>query len=248
MATFQSPKSLLRTLRILLGGRHSWRETVVRAARRGDRKSPPDRNSPTGPGPAKSCEKRSGGFPTPTPSGGLKVPPPIRPTPVPPGPSESNGGEEGDKNVPPPGAPCFSQELPYRPRSGEILREKEWGFSYPHSHGGTESPPSYSRNSGRAGAQRRQPRRRGGQECPPSGGASFLRSSPTGPGPAKSCEKRSGGFPTPTPSGETESPPSYPPNSGPTGAQRKQPRRRGGQECPPSGRGFSYPRLALMGR
>ncbi len=35
------------------------------------------------------------------------VPPPIRPTPAPPGPSESNRGEEGDKNVPPPGAPCF---------------------------------------------------------------------------------------------------------------------------------------------
>ncbi len=57
-------------------------------------------------------------------------------------------------------------------------KKKEWGFSYPHSHGGTESPPSYSRNSGPAGAQRRQPRRRGGQECPPSGGASFLRSPP----------------------------------------------------------------------
>ena len=36
----------------------------------------------------------------------------------------------------------FSSELPHRPRSGEILREKEWGFSYPHSHGGTKSPPS----------------------------------------------------------------------------------------------------------
>ncbi len=103
--------------------------------------------------------------------------------------------------------PMFSQkELPHRPRSGEILREKEWGFSYPHSHGGTKSPPSYSRNSGPAGAQRRQPQRRGGQECPPSGGASFLRSSPTGPGPAKSCEQRSGGFPTPTPTGGLESP------------------------------------------
>ncbi len=33
-----------------------------------------------------------------------------------------------------------------------------------------------------------------------------LRSSPTGPGPAKSCEKRSGGFPTPTPPGGQESP------------------------------------------
>ncbi len=36
----------------------------------------------------------------------------------------------------------FSSELPHRPRSGEILREKEWGVSYPHSHGGTKSPPS----------------------------------------------------------------------------------------------------------
>ena len=63
-----------------------------------------------------------------------------------------------------------SEELPHRPRSGEVLREKEWGFSYPHSHGGTKSPPSYPPNSGPAGAQRRQPRRRGGQECPPSGG------------------------------------------------------------------------------
>ncbi len=67
----------------------------------------------------------------------------------------------------------FSSELPHRPRSGEILREKEWGFSYPHSHGGTKSPPSYSPNSGPAGDQRRQPWRRGGQECPPSGGACF---------------------------------------------------------------------------
>ena len=46
----------------------------------------------------------------------------------------------------------------------------------------------------------------------------------------------SGGFPTPTPTRGPESPPSYPPNSGSTGAQRKQPQQRGGQECPPSGR------------
>ena len=47
---------------------------------------------------------------------------------------------------------------------------KEWGFSYPHSHGGTKSPPSYPPDSGHTGAQRLQPWRRGGQECPPSGG------------------------------------------------------------------------------
>ena len=34
---------------------------------------------------------------------------------------------------------------------------KEWGFSYPHSLGGTESPPSYPPNSGPTGAQRKQP-------------------------------------------------------------------------------------------
>ena len=34
---------------------------------------------------------------------------------------------------------------------------KEWGFSYPHSLGGTKSPPSYSPNSGPAGDQRKQP-------------------------------------------------------------------------------------------
>ena len=74
-----------------------------------------------------------GVFLPPTPTGGLKVPPPIRATLALPEPSESNGGEEGDKKVPPPGAPCFS---------------KEWGFSYPHSLGGTKSPPSYPLNSG----------------------------------------------------------------------------------------------------
>ena len=126
------------------------------------------RSSPTGPGPAKSCEKRSGGFPTPTPTGGQECPPSYPPNSGPTGAQRKQPRRRGDKNVPPPGAPCFSQELPHRPWSGEILREKEWGFSYPHSHGGTKSPPSYSRNSGPAGAQRRQPQRRGGQECPPS--------------------------------------------------------------------------------
>ena len=73
------------------------------------------------------ARKGVGVFLPPLPRGDWKVPPPIRPTPAPPEPSESNRGEEGDKNVPPPGAPCFS---------------KEWGFSYPHSLGGTgKSPP-----------------------------------------------------------------------------------------------------------
>ena len=45
------------------------------------------RNSPTGPGPAKSCEKRSGGFPTPTPTGGLE-------------------------SAPSEGAPCFQRSPP----------------------------------------------------------------------------------------------------------------------------------------
>ena len=67
-----------------------------------------------------------GVFLPPLPRGDRKVPPPIRPTPAPPEPSESNRSEEGDRNVPPPGAPCFS---------------KEWGFSYPHSHGGTGMSP-----------------------------------------------------------------------------------------------------------
>ncbi len=48
---------------------------------------------------------RSGGFPTPTHTGGLKVPPPT--TPALPGPSECDRGEEGDKNVPPPGGHVF---------------------------------------------------------------------------------------------------------------------------------------------
>ncbi len=63
-------------------------------------------------------------------------------------------------------------------------KKKEWGFSYPHSLGGTESPPSYSPNSGPTGAQRRQRRRRGGQECPPSEGAPcFLRKKKKKKGP-----------------------------------------------------------------
>ena len=66
-----------------------------------------------------------------------------------------------------------SEELPHRPRSGEVLREKEWGFSYPHSHGGTKSPPSYPPNSGPTGAQRKQPRRRGGKNVPLRGGQVF---------------------------------------------------------------------------
>ena len=66
------------------------------------------------------------------------------------------------------------EEFPHRPRSGEIPREKEWGFSYPHSHGGTESPPSYPPNSDPTGARRRQRRRRGGQECPPRGCSMFF--------------------------------------------------------------------------
>ncbi len=85
--------------------RHSWRPlSSVGCARSSaaGRLGAFLRSSPTGPGPAKSCVKRSGGFPTPTPTGGLKVPPPIRPTPAPPETSEGNRGEEGDKNVPPP--------------------------------------------------------------------------------------------------------------------------------------------------
>ncbi len=147
-----------------------------------------NRRSPTGPGPAKSCEKRSGGFPTPTLTGGLKVPPPIRPTPAPPGPSEGNRGEEGDKNVPPPCAPCF------------------------------------------------------------------LRSSPTGPGPAKSCEKRSGGFPTPTLTGGLKVPPPIRATPAPPGPSEGNRGEEGGKNVPPPGgkfsqkRGFSYPRTVAATR
>ena len=53
------------------------------------------------------ARKGVGVFLPPLPRGDRNVPPPIRPTPAPPGPSESNRSEEGDKNDPPPGAPCF---------------------------------------------------------------------------------------------------------------------------------------------
>ncbi len=62
-----------------LEGRHSWRPlSSVGCARSSaaGRLGAFLRSSPTGPGPAKSCVKRSGGFPAPTPTGGLKVPPP----------------------------------------------------------------------------------------------------------------------------------------------------------------------------
>ncbi len=98
----------VRVLEARLEGRHSWRPLSSVGCSRSSaagRLGAFLRSSPTGPGPAKSCVKRSGGFPTPTPSGGLKVPPPIRPTPAPPEPSEGNRGEEGDKNVPPPRVP-----------------------------------------------------------------------------------------------------------------------------------------------
>ncbi len=65
-----------------LEGRHSWRPlSSVGCARSSaaGRLGAFLRSSPTGPGPAKSCVKRSGGFPTPTPTGGLKVPPPGAP-------------------------------------------------------------------------------------------------------------------------------------------------------------------------
>ena len=120
-----------------LEGRHSWRPlSSVGCARSSaaGRLGAFLRSSPTGPGPAKSCVKRSGGFPTPTPSGGLKVPPPIRATPAPPGPSESNRREEGDKNVPPPGAPWFSQtkgDRSFRSFSGWGRGEEEHGRGEP---------------------------------------------------------------------------------------------------------------------
>ncbi len=63
-------------------------------------------------------------------------------------------------------------------RRNPARKRRSGGFPTPTLTGGLKVPPSYSRNSGPAGAQRRQPRRRGGQECPPSGGASFLRSPP----------------------------------------------------------------------
>ena len=126
-----------------LEGRHSWRPlSSVGCARSSaaGRLGAFLRSSPTGPGPAKSCVKRSGGFPTPTPSGGLKVPPPIRPTPAPPGPSESNRREEGDKNVPPSGAPWFSQtkgDRSFRSFSGWGRGEEE------HGRGETMRPPGF---------------------------------------------------------------------------------------------------------
>ena len=73
------------------------------------------------------ARKGVGVFLPPLPRGDWKVPPPIHPTPTPPEPSETNRGEEGDKNVPPPGAPCFR-------RSG--------GFPTPTPSRGLESPPS----------------------------------------------------------------------------------------------------------
>ncbi len=115
----------------------------------------------------------------------------------------------------------FFGALPHRPRSGEILREKEWGFSYPHSYGGTESPPSYPTNSGPTGAQRKQPWRRGGQECPPSGGAP--------------CFRRSGGFPTPTPTGGLKVPPPIRPTPAPPGPSESNRGEEGDKNVPPPG-------------
>ena len=66
------------------------------------------RSSPTGPGPAKSCEKRSGGFPTPTPSGGLESPPllfaQLRPHR---GPAKATVAKRGTGMSPLRGCPCF---------------------------------------------------------------------------------------------------------------------------------------------
>ena len=162
--------------------------------------------------------QRSGGFPTPTPTGDRKVPS-YPPNSGPTGAQRKQPQRRGGQECPPSGCPMFS---------------KEWGFSYPHSHAGTGKPPLLSaqlrphRSPAKATAAKRGTR------------MSLLR--------ASHVFQWSGGFPTPTPTGGLESPPSYPPNSGPTGAQRKQPQRRGGQECPPSGRpmfskewGFSYP-------
>ncbi len=190
------------------------------------------------------------GFSYPHSLGGTESPPSYPPNSDPTGAQRRQrrrrGGQEcppseGGTDVPPVKA-RLTEELPHRPRSGEIPREKEWGFSYPHSHGGTESPPSYPPNSDPTGAQRKQPRRRGGQECPPSEGgtdvppvnARLTEELPHRPRSGEIPREKEWGFSYPHSLGGTESPPSYPPNSDPTGAQRKQPRRRGGQECPPS--------------
>ena len=101
------------------------------------------RSFPTGPGPAKSCEKKEWGFSYPHSHGGTESPPSYSRNSGPAGAQRRQPRRRGGQECPPSqGAPCFSQELPHRPRSGEILREKEWGFSYPHSSGGQESPPS----------------------------------------------------------------------------------------------------------
>ena len=94
-----------------LEGRHSWRPLSSVGSTRSSaagRLGSFLRSSPTGPGPAKSCVKRSGGFPTPTPTGGLKVPPP--------------------------GAPYFSQKSPHRRASGMIPRETGRGLSISGAH------------------------------------------------------------------------------------------------------------------
>ncbi len=56
------------------------------------------------------CFSKEWGFSYPHSHGGTKSPPSYPPNSGPPGPSESNRGEEGDRNVPPPGAPCLSKK------------------------------------------------------------------------------------------------------------------------------------------
>ena len=94
-----------------LEGRHSWRPLssvgCTRSSAAG-RLGSFLRSSPTGPGPAKSCEKRSGGFPTPTPTGG--------------------------QECPPSGCPIFFSEVPHRRASGMIPRETGRGLSISGAH------------------------------------------------------------------------------------------------------------------
>ncbi len=112
----------------------AWRTRgLKRFSRTNDEPVFPETNAVGAPPPAPvrrnpARKRRSGGFPTPTLTGGLKVPPPIRATPAPPGPSEGNRGEEGGKNVPPPGGQVFS-EVPHRPASGMIPRETDGRLS-----------------------------------------------------------------------------------------------------------------------
>ncbi len=239
---------------------------------------PPGLDEPGAPPPApvrrNPARKGVGVFLPPLPRGDWKVPPPIRPTPAPPEPSETNRNEEGDKNVPPPGAPCFR-------RSG--------GFPTPTLTGGLESPPSYPPNSGPTGAQRRQPQRRGGQECPPSGGPMFskewgfsyplshggtgkspLLSAQLRPyrGPAKATATkrgtgmsplrgphvflRSGGFPTPTLTGGLKVPPPIRPTPALTGPSEGNRNEEGDRNVPPPGapcfrRSGGFPTPTLTG-